>query len=216
MQKKSPAVGANNEKNTPMRESDASIDTIKAKSKKGSSKKAFKSKTLDTYLKNQSRLLMSSISIADKKASILIRLNTALVSSLIVFESYFNVNLSLNQYFVPVLIIGLSISLLFAILVAKPFSYKLYAVLNKVVKSSYPKLEENNFFLIDDVSFSDYEASMEKVVESQDLQIGNLTRFNFFMSKSISQKFVLLEIAYTIFFLTLFSVLVLYLFSKFA
>ncbi len=191
-------------------------DLIKPKNKKKSISKALQSKTLDTFLKNQNRLLMSSISIADKKAAILVRLNTTLVSGLIVFEGYFEVNSNLNQYILPVLIIGLSISLLFAILVTKPFSFNLYRTLNKVIKVNYPKLEENNFFLIDDIPFHEYEESMEKVKNSQELQFGNLTRFNYFMSKSISKKFVLLEIAYSIFLLTLVIVLVLYLISKFS
>jgi len=189
-------------------------DILKTKNK--SLKKALQSKTLDTFLKNQNRLLMSSISIADKKAAILVRLNTALVSGLIVFESYFDANINLNQYIVPFLIIGLSISLLFAILVSKPFSFNLYKTLNKVIKVSYPKLEENNFFLIDNISFDEYEESMEKVINSQKLQIGNLTRFNYFMSKSISKKFVLLEIAYSVFLLTLAGVLIMYVISKFS
>lgn len=181
-----------------------------------SKNKALKSKTLDTFLKNQNRLLMSSISIADKKAAILVRLNTTLVSGLIVFEGYFDANINLNQYIIPFLIVGLSISLFFAILVTKPFSLSLYKTLNKVIKVSYPKLEENNFFLIDNIPFNEYEESMEKVISSQKLQIGNLTRFNYFMSRSISQKFVLLEIAYSIFLITLVGVLILYMISKFS
>ncbi len=184
------------------------------KSKKKSLSKALQSKTLDTYLKNQNRLLMSSISIADKKAATLIRLNTTLVSGLIVLEGYFNANINLNQYIIPFLIIGLSISLLFATLVTKPFSFILYRILNKVIKADYPKLEENNFFLIDNIPFSEYEESMEKVIASQELQVGNLTRFNYFMSRSISRKFVLLEIAYSVFLITLFGVMILYLLSK--
>jgi|GEM_PF-4579866 len=187
----------------------------KSKNKEKSLSKALSSKTLDTFLKNQNRLLMSSISIADKKAAILVRLNTSLVSGLIVFESYFDANMNLNPYIVPFLIIGLSISLLFAILVSKPFSFTLYNTLNKIIKLNYPKLEENNFFLIEDIPFEEYEESMEKVIKSQKLQIGNLTRFNYFMSKSISKKFILLEIAYSIFLITLFGVLILYVVSKF-
>lgn len=179
-------------------------------------KKTAQGKTLDTFLKNQNRLLMNSISIADKKAAILVRLNTTLVSGLIVFESYFDSSFNLNQYIVPFLIVGLSISLLFAVLVAKPFSFILYKILNKEIKSVYPKLEQNNFFLIDKIPFDEYEESMKKVIDSQHLQIGNLTRFNYFMSRSISQKFVLLEVAYGAFLLTLFGVLILYLISKFS
>ncbi len=188
----------------------------KSKDKIKSLSKALQSKTLDTFLKNQNKLLMNSISIADKKAAILVRLNTTLVSGLIVLEGYLDANINLNQYMIPFLIIGLSMSLLFAILVTKPFSLILYRTINKVIKVSYPKLEENNFFLIDKISFDEYEKSMEKVINSQKLQIGNLTRFNYFMSRSIAQKFVLLEIAYSIFLLTLIGVLMLYLLSKFS
>ncbi len=186
------------------------------KSKNKPLKKALQSKTLDTYLKNQNRLLMSSISIADKKAAILVRLNTTIVSGLIVFEGYFDASINLNQYIIPFLIGGLSVSLLFGILVTKPFSFNLYRTLNKVIKVSYPKLEENNFFLIDNIPFDEYEESMDKVIDSQELQIGNLTRFNYFMSKSISKKFVLLEIAYSVFLLTVVGVLILYMVSKFS
>ncbi len=195
-----------------------SNDSIKSKNKKKSINKALQSKTLDTFLKNQNKLLMNSISIADKKAAILVKLNTTLVSGMIVLESYFNTNANVNlsQYIIPFLITGLSISLLFAILVAKPFSFILYRILNKVIKVNYPKLEENNFFLIDNIPFEDYEKSMEKVMNSQELQFGNLTRFNYFMSRSISQKFILLEIAYSVFLITLIGVLILYLVSKFS
>lgn len=185
------------------------------KNKTKSAKKTKQGKTLDTFLKNQNRLLMNSISIADKKAAILVRLNTTLVSSLIIFESYFEATANLSESIIPFLIVGLSLSLLFAILVAKPFSFSLYNILNNVIKSEYPKLEENNFFLIDKVPFAEYEESMEKVIQSQELQVGNLTRFNYFMSRSISQKFVMLEVAYGFFMITLVGVLVIYLFSKF-
>jgi len=115
-------------------------------------------------LKQENLPKKDSISIADKKAATLVRLNTSLVSGLIILESYFDTDINLNQYIIPFLIVGLSISLLFAILVTKPFSFNLYRTLNNVVKVNYPKLEENNFFLIDDIPFNEYEESMEKVI----------------------------------------------------
>ena len=172
-------------------------------------------KSLGVYLKNQNRLIMSSIAIADKKAAILIRINTAIISALIVFESYFKGNSSFNEQIIPVLIIGLSISLIFAILAAKPFSYTMYNVFNKVIKKKYPKLEENNFMLFEIPDFETYELSMRKVLKSQNLQIGNLTRFNYFMSKSISRNYLQLEIAYTAFLITFLIVAVLYITSNY-
>jgi len=172
-------------------------------------------KSMGVYLKNQNRLIMNSISIADKKAAILIRINTAIISALIVFESYFKGNAAINQQIIQVLIIGLSISLIFAILAAKPFSYIMYKVFNKTIKKKYPKLEENNFMLFEVPEFDKYERSMQKVLESQNLQIGNLTRFNYFMSKSISRNYLQLEIAYTAFLITFLIVTVLYIISNY-
>ena len=172
-------------------------------------------KSMGVYLKNQNRLIMSSIAIADKKAAILIRINTAIISALIVFESYFEENASFNSQIVPILIIGLSISLIFAILAAKPFSYIMYKVFNKIVKKKYPKLEENNFMIFEVPEFEEYELSMKKVLNSQNLQIGNLTRFNYFMSKSISRNYLQLEIAYTAFLTTFLLTTVLYISSNY-
>lgn len=167
-------------------------------------------KSFGVYLKNQNRLIMNSISIADKKAAILIRINTAIISALIVFESYFEGKLSFNNLIVPILIIGLSISLVFAILAAKPFSYAMYKVFNKTIKKKYPNLEDNNFMLFQVPEFEEYESSMKMVLKSQNLQIGNLTRFNYFMSKSISRNYIQLEIAYTAFLITFLVVAILH------
>jgi len=172
-------------------------------------------KSMGVYLKNQNRLIMNSISIADKKAAILIRINTAIISALIVFESYFEGNASFNNKIVPIIIIGLSISLIFAILAAKPFSYIMYKVFNKTIKKKYPNLEANNFMIFEVPEFEEYELSMQKVLKSQNLQIGNLTRFNYFMSKSISRNYLQLEIAYTVFLITFLLVTALYIISNY-
>jgi len=172
-------------------------------------------KSMGVYLKNQNRLIMSSIAIADKKAAILIRVNTAIISALIVFEGYFKGNTSFNSQIIPILIIGLSISLIFAILAAKPFSYSMYKIFNKIIKKKYPNLEENNFMIFEIPEFEKYELSMQKVLKSQNLQIGNLTRFNYFMSKSISKNFLQLEIAYTVFLITFLIVTVFYISSNY-
>lgn len=194
---------------------DTSPDQLVSKAKHNSTDPSYDTKkeprkSLGVYLKNQNRLIMNSIAIADKKAAILIRINTAIISALIVFESYFEGNASFSEKIIPVLIIGLSISLIFAILAAKPFSYTMYKVFNKTIKKKYPKLEENNFMLFEVPEFGEYERSMKKVLKSQNLQIGNLTRFNYFMSKSISRNYLQLEIAYTAFLITFLIVTVLY------
>jgi len=139
----------------------------------------------------------------------MIRINTTIFSALIVFENYFAGNAAFNDKIVAVLFVGLSVSLMLAILAAKPFSYTMYKVFNKTVKKKYPKLEENNFMLFEIIDFDEYELSMKEVMNNQSLQIGNLTRFNYFMSKSIAGIYKQLEISYTAFLITFIIVTVL-------
>lgn len=207
-----------NNENQHLNEKDP--DELNSKAKNNSSRVLYDTKkeprkSMGVYLKNQNRLIMSSIAIADKKAAILIRINTAIISALIVFESYFEGNSSFNNQIIPILIIGLSISLIFAILAAKPFSYIMYKVFNKIIKKKYPNLEENNFMIFEVPEFEKYELSMQKVLKSQNLQIGNLTRFNYFMSKSISRNYLQLEIAYTAFLITFLIVTIFYISSNY-
>jgi len=91
----------------------------------------------------------------------------------------------------------------------------MYKVFNKTILKKYPDLEQNNFMLFEVPEFEKYERSMQKVLKSQHLQIGNLTRFNYFMSKSISRNYVQLEIAYTAFLITFVAVTVLYIISNY-
>ncbi len=205
--------------NEAQHSNDIGLDKLISKAKNNSAKDMYDTKkeprkSMGVYLKNQNRLIMNSIAIADKKAAILIRINTAIISALIVFESYFE-NTSFNNQIIPILIIGLSISLIFAILAAKPFSYIMYKVFNKIIKKKYPNLEENNFMIFEVPEFEKYELSMQKVLKSQNLQIGNLTRFNYFMSKSISRNYLQLEIAYTVFLITFLIVAVFYISSNY-
>lgn len=206
--------------NETQHSNDIGLDELISKAENNSAKDLYDTKkeprkSMGVYLKNQNRLIMNSIAIADKKAAILIRINTAIISALIVFESYFEGNTSFNNQIIPILIIGLSISLIFAILAAKPFSYIMYKVFNKIIKKKYPNLEENNFMIFEVPEFEKYELSMQKVLKSQNLQIGNLTRFNYFMSKSISRNYLQLEIAYTAFLITFIIVAVFYLSSNY-
>ncbi len=206
--------------NEAQHSNDTGPDELISKTKNNSGKDMYDTKkeprkSMGVYLKNQNRLIMNSIAIADKKAAILIRINTAIISALIVFESYFEGNASFNNQIILILIIGLSISLIFAILAAKPFSYIMYKVFNKIIKKKYPNLEENNFMIFEVPEFDKYELSMQKVLKSQNLQIGNLTRFNYFMSKSISRNYLQLEIAYTVFLITFLLVTVFYIRSNY-
>lgn len=172
-------------------------------------------KSMNTYLRNQNKVMVSSIAIADKKAAILIRINAAIVSGLVVFQNYINTNVESGKLISIILIVGIMISLILAILSAKPFGGLIRKFFIKEVEPKYPNLEENNFIVFDRTPLDEYEESMAKVLKSQDLQIGNQVRFNFVLSSSIGYKYVLLDWAYNIFLLSFIAVAIVFLVAKF-
>jgi len=172
-------------------------------------------KSVHTYLRNQNKVMVSSIAIADKKAAILIRINAAIVSGIIVFQSYIQANVQSGKLISVIIMIGIMISLILAILSAKPFGGFIRKYFAKEIEPKYPNLEENNFMVLDRKPLEEYEASMVKVLNSQDLQIGNQVRFNYILSSNIGYKYMLLDWAYNIFLLTFLVVAGVFLFSKF-
>lgn len=61
------------------------------------------------------------------------------------------------------------------------------------------KLEENIFFLADKYTLKEYEAAMVKVVQSQDLQIGNQIRATYILNNTNSKKSKMVDFAYSVF-----------------
>ena len=64
-------------------------------------------------------------------------------------------------------------------------------------------------------SFDEYEKSMDKVVGSQELQIGNQVRANYALMKYIVTKYLLLDVAYGVFLFSFVAVAGVFLTGKF-
>ena len=80
-------------------------------------------KSLSTFLRNKNKSDISLVSILDRKAAILIRIATALISAFIVFHGYIDEHVSFGGVISDVLIAGMLITLVLSLLAAKPFSY---------------------------------------------------------------------------------------------
>ena len=63
----------------------------------------------------------------------------------------------------------------------------------------YPELKYNNFLPVGKFTLEEYEKSMDEVVRSQELQIGNQTRFAYVIEAYLMNKYRLLDIAYNLF-----------------
>ena len=164
-------------------------------------------KSFSVYLRNQNKFIITSLSIADRKAMIMIRINSTLVSALIVFHDYIADYVQQGGTIASILIVGNVLSLICSIIAAKPNGWQIHTIFKKDIDPKYPNLEENNFMIFRNLcSFDDYEKSMDKVVNSQELQIGNQVRANYVLMKYIVSKYLLLDLAYGLFLLSFISV----------
>lgn len=156
-------------------------------------------KSLQSYLRTQNKLMVSTIALLDRKAMILIRINSALVTGLVLFQDYIKENVEFGQVIAILFVIGALGSLTLAILGVKPFANKFMKIYDEEILKNYKELKFNNFFLVDPISLKDYEASMDKVMRSQELQIGNMVRINYILNMIVRKKYLILDWAYTIF-----------------
>lgn len=172
-------------------------------------------KSLAVYLRNQNKIEVSLISILDKKAAILIKISTTIVSASIFFHKYLESNVINGHLLSHILLGGLMISLILSILATKPFSAFYRRMYEKEVLSNHPTLAENNFIFDGTSSLMDYELSMKEVIKSQDLQIGNQVRANYLIAKNNRYKSRLIDLAYTFFLMTFVVAAIVFSFSRF-
>ena len=88
-------------------------------------------KALSTYLRNQNKFIISSLAIADRKAMIMIRINSTLASALIVFHDYVADYVQQGGTIASILIVGSVISLVCSIMAAKPNGWQIHSIFKK-------------------------------------------------------------------------------------
>lgn len=172
-------------------------------------------KSMSSFLRNQNKFIISSVTIADRKSMILIRLNSSIVTGTIVFHEYIDTNVPLGQYIGLVIIIGMTISLVLAILVAKPTNEIMNKILKSEIEPAHPKLSENSFFISKKTTINDYETALDEIVNSQELQIGNQIRAHYLLNIIVGRSFRLLDIAYNFFLGTFILVAIIFIIGRF-
>ena len=169
-------------------------------------------RALDNFLRNSYRTHTTLSTLADRKANIMIRFNSILISILIVF---FNNIVEINP---AALISGIAflitalISLAFATLAAKPHITKI-----KKSTGSHSLLKQNIFFFGNFVDFqqTDYENAFSEMMKDVPLIYGNMARDLFHLGKVLNQKFKYLKWSYNIFLIGLTFTVIAFLLSFF-
>lgn len=156
-------------------------------------------KSLATFFRNQNKFEVSGVAILDRKASILIRMCATGISGVIAFNKHIENNVGGGVIISIILVIGLSVALVLSILATKPNTKGLRNFVKKQIMPLHPNIEENIFYVWDNESLEDYEKAMEKVIKSQDLQIGNQIRANYTLGRKNVLSSTYIDYSYNVF-----------------
>ncbi len=168
-------------------------------------------KSFTNFQRNQYRALFNSMALTDRKSMILVRINTTLVSVLIVFNQYIIEHVPLGSVIIVTALIGVGISLILSLLSSKTPGFLIKKTLNNQIFSQYPDLEHNLLITFNNPSLQDYEAAMDEVVRSQELQIGNQTRSSFLFNRILMRQYRLLDFSYNAFIVTIIAIILIFL-----
>ena len=151
-----------------------------------------------TFFRANFRNHINLSAIADNKASIMININSALITVLIAFLSYRNIATTNPQILLPVIIFlvtGLA-SLVFAILAARP-----RVTMKNEKKKTLDEIQRNIIFFGNFVTLDldQFEQAMDAMLRDGELLYGNMTRDLYFLGKVLDKKYRYLSISYNIF-----------------
>ncbi|MGG6230075.1 hypothetical protein [Tenacibaculum sp. SDUM215027] len=157
-------------------------------------------KSFATYQRNQNKFYLSTLNLIDRKAAIMLKVNATILSASVIFFNYIT-EINFGIKIAIILIITSFTSLIFSILASKPNSLAFYKRFKRDVVSKYEKREENLFMIgmSSGKTLEEYEEAYNKVLNSQELQIGNQVRTMFLLEKEMKRGYFHLELAYSSF-----------------
>lgn len=154
-------------------------------------------KSFSTYMRNQNKLYVNSLNVIDRKAAIMIRVNATIISGIVIFFEHIQ-GIPQGLTIGLVMVIASFISLLTALSASRPNTFSVMKRHKNTIFKKYPNIEENIFLvgLYDNISLQEYEAAYDKLIKSQELQVGNQIRTMYLFERQLKRAFILIEIAY--------------------
>ena len=156
-------------------------------------------KSLSSFFRNQNKFEVNAISVLDRKAAIIIKICTTLISGLIVFSEYIEDNVIGGNLITLALLIGLLASLILSVIAIKPNTRNLKKIVKNQVQPLHPNPEETAFYFWSTSNLKEYEEAMEKVIKSQDLQLGNQIRAHFILGRNSVYRAKYIDYSYSVF-----------------
>lgn len=157
-------------------------------------------KAFQTFLRNQNKLNVNSINAIDRKAAIMIRVNSMIISAIVIF--FTRIEEVPNGFLIgTVLVISCFLSLIFALNASRPQFFLSFFFFKRVVKKRNLLPEERIFIAgaAADLSPEEYEKAFNNIVNNQTLQIGNQVRAMHVLERHIKKAFINIEVSFLAF-----------------
>ena len=178
----------NNMSNSISAESDA-IKTVKKK-KKGSAR------AIETFYRSAYRTQLDLTGLADMKANIMISINGLIITAIIATEGMLAYTQSYLKLLPIILLIVCIMSLVFAMLAARPRVSNLEITENDMLDGKASLLYFNNFLQLSESKYAD---AMAKTIEDIDDVYRMMSKHIYNLGVVLSRKYFLLRISYSIF-----------------
>ncbi len=167
-------------------------------------------RALQTFFRSSFRVQMGMVSLADRKANILIRLNSLLISGMVIFYKNITSYNDMAMVSVVIFLITLGVSLIFATLAVRPSAELVSnreldaeeAVGQMFMYTHYVKMDPDEF-----------ERSFDVMMRDTGLIYGSMARDLYQFGNVIVKKYKLLNIAYTTFTVGLIITILIFLIS---
>lgn len=171
-------------------------------------------KSFATFQRNQNKFYLNALNSIDRKAAIMLRVNATILSASVIF--FKNIS-SINSGTVIgiILICFTFISLIFSVFASKPNSLGFLRRFKNDIGRKY-KLPEESLFMVgmaSDLSLEEYEKAYDKVLQNQELQVGNQIRAMYLLEKELKRGYTFLELAYNIFLIGFFILILVFVFG---
>ncbi len=157
-------------------------------------------RSLQTYLRNQSKFYLNSFNLIDRKASIMININSTIISAIIIFSSRIS-SVPFGNIIAVILILSCFLSLMFALNASRPHYLNNLFLFKRNIKRHNLQPEETIFVsgTTTNLNLKQYLEAFDKIVKSQKLQIGNQVRAMHICEKRIRSSFINIELSYLAF-----------------
>jgi hypothetical protein len=172
-------------------------------------------KSFATFMRNQNKLYVNAFNMIDRKAAIMIRVNAAIISAIIIFFKEIK-HVDYGREFGVVMVFCSFLSLVFALNASRPHTFSLLKRYRTKIAGSYKDLKENLFSvgMQPSVSLEEYEKGYHEIVKNQELQVGNQIRAMYLFEQQINRSFKQIEISYGAFIIGFVLVVVGFIYSN--